>query len=1508
MNRLIKRTGVFILNLILVLTMSFGSFFSFLKPAFAQTASISYGQALSEAGTNLQPGTQNNPIFKFNAYISGGGTLNSVKLYVGEIMGAGGPSELIAKVKVFQDNDPFDIFGEEDILKKEVDVSSPSAWQGSDPWYVLVDLTGGNEISVPASDQGNLGFVVIDINPDAPMGASFFPYLDDGSFTFAEADLNTAMDNQLPFNKPGVTSAGDILIGGDKGAPVLISEIQVSSAENSQEEFVEIYNRGEDLDLSGWDLIYSTDGTSWTEIATVPNGITIPHGGFLLFVNPSVTSVNGVSGDVQGNANWTDLSEVAGFVALRDPEDKIVDKVGYGNVPDDSYCEGGSCAQAPATVDQGASSIERKAFGDSTATMMAPGGVDEVMGNGFDSNDNGFDFVVQLSPNPQNLSSTPEIPQPPEGEMGGPGIMHMPIFKATENQSLTVYAQMGDPMTPMNQLTTELYYLTGDNDPTNNQLSDYSKVTGTYLGNGYWKFVTGQNVGSGENGMHYFLHLQGDGGERYMSASPDADMTCFEGSCDTALIAQNPFIVKGVSAGTYSVSGTVLDGDNNNAAVEGAYVILEGSEYGAQTGADGTFTISNVREDVYNVVVIKEGYFEERIFDVYVNADTDLGNIILHQGQGGGISGDTSRPHVVWTGPPDGMMGVPAGDPNFLIFLGFDKDLDSSTFTGDNVYLTIDGTTHISGVSVEYSNDPSTRPSEYPQDPYLGVIHVPSPDGLQENTTYYVVLTDNVRDTAGNSLEGNRPDGSYIFSFTTGQPFTGGEEFGQGAFQPPFVLGTQPFDGAINIPLNTKILIKFAEPLNPGSVNAQNIKLYKVVHTESGKQETQVSLSDSDFSLDVTGTIVTITPSSALTSNSDYEIRVSGAIQSVNGVWLGDPANNENTSSFIVFRSHFSTGSASDTTAPTILATKPQDGETNVPINKGKVIIQFSEAMNPSTVNANTVKLKRGSNVVSSIVEYDPIEKSAIIVPLSLLATETQYTIYVEGDTGGVEDLAGNTLASDFTATFTTSSQTDSQAPTIVTANGDDWAIAVTFSEPMNSARPGESNFDTSVLNPQNYTLKWGDPDTVASSGTEIDLSGKNFNYDVVQNTVFIEGIGLDPNQISGKDYWIQVSNVTDLSGNTISATANTFQMPIENSMMTKGFLGPMGPGAGGMVGPDMGQMGMTKAGVFPANMMAGQVSKYFVDVPISNGLENGGRIVLTFPDGFDISNVVPDSESPMNADMNGPGPGTVTFKTSGVTEDGSAATQGGAANDGITINPDANTVTIWLTTTQAISGADFIHIDLDGIVNTTIPKGFDTPGYTVGIKVLKADGSLSEDIGNTMPFFIVEAGNLNLGGTITLSESPGAQSTLEICLGSPMTGPMCQNIVFGASDTQKTYQFSNLAPGDYFLFTEPILTLNGKDYQGISVPEPIHLTQSISNKDFTFNRITSSGRATITVKISGTFNNDEIDVFAGGPSSFMVKTKTLNGQVTDDTTTLYLDNGDWMVGMGPAMPKGPMA
>jgi len=937
---------------------------------FAQSAEVDYGADLSNTGANFQPGEPGKAIFKFNAYNSGGGTLNSVKLYVGDVMGAGHPSELIGKIKIFEDVDPKGVFNKDDIFKKEISVTSTTAWQGEGPWSVTIDLAGGSEISVPTDSQGNLGFIVIDIRPSAPMGASFVPFLDKGSFTFSEAGLNTAMDNQLPFNKPGVTAAGDILIGSDKGAPVLISEVQLAGSNNPQEEFIEIYNRTQgDFDLTGWDLVYSQDGNSWTQIVeNLPSNKSFGPGGFFLFLNPSLGgSISGVSGDVSGTTTWTDLSATSGIIALRNPEDKIVDKLGWGDLSDPSKCEGGNCAQAPSP----GQSLERKAYGDSTAQMMAPGGVDEKAGNGFDSNNNGFDFVVQSSPSPQNSSSPPETPQPPADEKGGPAIMHMSIFKATENQPLTVYAQMGDPMTPMNQLTAELYYLTGDTNPSDNTLSQYSKVSGSYLGNGYWKFTTAQNVGSGDNGMHYLLHLKGDGGERYMSASPDADMTCFEGTCATTSIAQNPFIVKGVSAGSYSLYGKVLDGDDNNAPVEGAYVILEGSEYGTTTNATGTFSISNVREDVYNVVVIKDGYFEERIFDVYVSGNTDLGNIILYQGQGGGMSGDTSKPHVIWTGPADGMMGVPAGDPGFLIFLGFDKDLDSSTFNGTNVYLTIDGTSPVAGVSVEYNNSPSSRPQNYPPDQYLGIIHVPS-TGLLENTTYYVVLTDNVRDTAGNSLEGNRPDGSYIFSFTTGQPFTGGENFGQGAFQPPFVLGTQPFDGAMNVSLNTKILIKFAEPLNPNSVNAQNIKLYKVVHTETGKQETQVSLSDSDFSLDVTGAILTISPSNSLSPDSDYEIRVSGAIQSVNGVWLGDPGKNENTSSFIVFRSHFTTGSTLDNTGPTIVGTKPQDGATGVPINKGKVIIQFSEAMNPSTVNANTVKLKRGSNVVSSIVEYDP--------------------------------------------------------------------------------------------------------------------------------------------------------------------------------------------------------------------------------------------------------------------------------------------------------------------------------------------------------------------------------------------------------------------------------------------------------------------------------------------------------------------------------------------------------
>ncbi|GAJ17293.1 unnamed protein product, partial [marine sediment metagenome] len=74
----------------------------------------------------------------------------------------------------------------------------------------------------------------------------------------------------------------------------------------------------------------------------------------------------------------------------------------------------------------------------------------------------------------------------------------------------------------------------------------------------------------------------------------------------------------------------------------------------------------------------------------------------------------------------------------------------------------------------------------------------------------------------------------------------------------------------------------------------------------------------------------------------------------------------------------------------------------------------------------------------------------------------------------------GHYLASDYYAVFTTSNQADTPPPLISFANASDFKMAISFSEPMNTAkRTNTDQWPSSVLNPANYTLRTdtGPPD-----------------------------------------------------------------------------------------------------------------------------------------------------------------------------------------------------------------------------------------------------------------------------------------------------------------------------------------------------------------------------------------------------------------------------------------------
>jgi Domain of unknown function (DUF4082)/Bacterial Ig-like domain len=141
----------------------------------------------------------------------------------------------------------------------------------------------------------------------------------------------------------------------------------------------------------------------------------------------------------------------------------------------------------------------------------------------------------------------------------------------------------------------------------------------------------------------------------------------------------------------------------------------------------------------------------------------------------------------------------------------------------------------------------------------------------------------------------------------------------------------------------------------------------------------------------------------------------------------------------------FATNTAPDTTPPTVTSTTPSNSATNVVLGT-TVKATFSEAMDGTTVNTNTLEL-RGSNnnLVAASVTYDPANFTATLTPNSPLVASTNYTVTIKGGTTDprVKDQAGNALAQNYTWSFTTASSS-----TTITSIWDNSATPAIITDP----------------------------------------------------------------------------------------------------------------------------------------------------------------------------------------------------------------------------------------------------------------------------------------------------------------------------------------------------------------------------------------------------------------------------------------------------------------------------
>jgi hypothetical protein len=109
-----------------------------------------------------------------------------------------------------------------------------------------------------------------------------------------------------------------------------------------------------------------------------------------------------------------------------------------------------------------------------------------------------------------------------------------------------------------------------------------------------------------------------------------------------------------------------------------------------------------------------------------------------------------------------------------------------------------------------------------------------------------------------------------------------------------------------------------------------------------------------------------------------------------------------------------------DVTPPTITARTPGPGTAGINVGTSPTVT-FNELMNAGTITTSSFFLKDAANAtVPATVSYNPATSVATVTPQAALQYGATYTVTVKGGSGGVADLASNTLTADSSWSFTT--------------------------------------------------------------------------------------------------------------------------------------------------------------------------------------------------------------------------------------------------------------------------------------------------------------------------------------------------------------------------------------------------------------------------------------------------------------------------------------------------------
>ncbi len=334
-------------------------------------------------------------------------------------------------------------------------------------------------------------------------------------------------------------------------------------------------------------------------------------------------------------------------------------------------------------------------------------------------------------------------------------------------------------------------------------------------------------------------------------------------------------------------------------------------------------------------------------------------------------SPDIAAPTVTGTIHANGASSVPI---NTAVGATFSEAMDPLTINNLNFTLTTDGGAVVPGITS-----------------YTGVSAVFRPlNNLASSTHYNVTVkggVGGVKDVTGNPMVAD-----FMIGWTTAAaPDT----------TPPTVTGTINANGALNVPINTKVSISFSEGIDPLTVTNLNFLLKETLSGNPVAGTTSYS-----------GVTAIFIPLNNLSNSMQYSVTIKGA---TNG--FKDLAGNPMVSDYVW---SWTTAAVADTTPPAVSASSPAELTLGVCINKA-INATFSKPLDPLTITNATFTLMATTGAsVSGVVAYDLLTNIATFSPLMTLTASTHYTATVKGGINGVKDILGNSLALDKVTSFTT--------------------------------------------------------------------------------------------------------------------------------------------------------------------------------------------------------------------------------------------------------------------------------------------------------------------------------------------------------------------------------------------------------------------------------------------------------------------------------------------------------